>query len=148
MILFPKAAQRQAARRDAGQILLPAMGIVALVCGGIALIYALFPQPIVSLVLGSEYQVEGAVLGLVGLAMLLLSLSNVWLNYYLSTEWTYYVYLIGAGVVLQAGGMILFHDHIWQLPAAMAANGLWLTLAGTIIYFWRRYQASIVNRQL
>ena len=138
MILFPKAAQRQAARRDAGQILLPAIGIVALVCGGIALIYALFPQPIVNLVLGSEYQVDGTVLGLVGLAMLLLSLANVWLNYFLSTEWPYYVYLIGVGVALQAWGMVQFHDHLWQLPAVMAANGLWLTLAGMIIYFWRR----------
>ncbi len=137
MILFPKAAQRQAARRDASKLLLPAMGIVALACGGIALIYALFPDLIIQFVLGGEYQVEGFVLGLVGLAMLLLSLANVWLNYFLSTEWTQYVYLIGLGVVLQAGMMALFHNAVWQLPAAMAATGLWLTLAGGIIYFWQ-----------
>ena len=106
MILFPKAARRQAAQQSAGKILLLAMGIVGLVCGGIALIYGLFPEPLVNLVLGSEYEVEGLVLGLVGLAMLLLSLSNVWLNYFLSTEWTYYVYLIGVGIVLQLGAMI------------------------------------------
>jgi O-antigen/teichoic acid export membrane protein len=138
MILFPKAAKRQAAHQDAGKILLLAMGIVALVCGGIALIYGLFPQPIVHLVLGGKYQVEGVVLGLVGLAMLLLSLSNVWLNYFLSTEWPQYVYLIGVGIVLQVGAMILFHDAVWQLPAAMVITGLWLNLAGIIIYFWRR----------
>ncbi len=138
MILFPKAARRQAAHRDAGRILLAAMGIVGLVCGGIALLYGLFPQPIVHLLLGPEYQVEGIVLGLVGLAMLLQSLSNVWLNYFLSTEWTRYVYLVGLGIVLQLGTMILFHDAIWQLPAAMAVTGLWLNLAGIIIYFWRR----------
>ncbi|VAW31328.1 hypothetical protein MNBD_CHLOROFLEXI01-583 [hydrothermal vent metagenome] len=138
MILFPKAAQRQAAHRDASRLLLPAMGIVALACGGIALIYTLFPDLIVQFVLGAEYQVEGVVLGLVGLAMLLLSLANVWLNYFLSTEWTQYVYLIGLGVVLQAGMMAFFHDEVWQLPAAMAATGLWLTLAGGVIYFWQR----------
>lgn len=138
MILFPKAARRQAAHQGAGNILLLAMGIVGLVCGGIALIYGLFPEPIVNLVLGSEYQVEGLVLGLVGLAMLLLSLSNVWLNYFLSTEWTYYVYLIGLGIVLQLGTMILFHDELWQMPAAMVVTGLWLNLAGLIIFFWRR----------
>ncbi|MCP4416257.1 MAG: oligosaccharide flippase family protein, partial [Chloroflexi bacterium] len=138
MILFPKAAQRQATRRDASKILLPAMGIVALVCGGIALIYALFPQIIVQFILGEEYQVEGVVLGLVGLAMLSLSLANVWLNYFLSTEWPHYVYLIGIGVVLQAGAMAFFHEEVWQLPAAMVATGLWLTLAGGAIHFWRR----------
>ncbi len=141
MILFPKAARRQAAHQDAGKILLLAMGIVGLVCGGIALIYSLFPEPIINLVLGSEYQVEGLVLGLVGLAMLLLSLSNVWLNYFLSTEWTYYVYLIGLGIVVQLGAMILFHDELWQMPAAMVVTGLWLNLAGLIIFFWRRQRA-------
>ncbi|WP_420644331.1 oligosaccharide flippase family protein [Candidatus Leptofilum sp.] len=138
MILFPKAARRQAAQQDAGKILLLAMGIVGLVCGGIALVYGLFPEPIVRLVLGNEYQVEGLVLGLVGLAMLLLSLSNVWLNYFLSTEWTTYVYLIGLGILLQLGAMIVFHDALWQMPAAMVVTGLWLNLAGLIIFFWRR----------
>ena len=144
MVLFPKAAQRQATRRDTGRILLPAMGIVALVCGGIALIYALFPHPIVQLVLGAEYQVEGVVLGLVGLAMLLLSLANVWLNYFLSTEWPQFIYLIGVGIALQVGAMVLFHDAVWQLPAAMVATGAWLNVAGIAIYFYRR-QSSIVN---
>jgi hypothetical protein len=43
MVLFPKAAQRQAAHRDTTRVLVPAMLIVALVCGSIALLYALFP---------------------------------------------------------------------------------------------------------
>ena len=81
---------------------------------------------------------DGLVLGLVGLAMLLLSISNVWLNYFLSTEWTHFVYLIGLGIVLQLGAMILFHDALWQMPAAMVVTGLWLNLAGLIIFFWRR----------
>jgi O-antigen/teichoic acid export membrane protein len=138
MVLFPKAAQRQAAHRDTTRVLVPAMLIVALVCGSIALLYALFPGLIVRLTLGPEYQVDGLVLGLVGVAMLLLSLANVWLNFYLSTEWPRFVYLIGVGVVLQAGLMFTFHTDLWQLPAAMAVNGLWLTLAGAIVYVWRR----------
>jgi hypothetical protein len=69
--------------------------------------------------------------------MLLLSLSNVWLNYFLSTEWPQYDYLIGVGIVLQVGAMILFHDAVLQLPAAMVITGLWLNFAGIIIYFWR-----------
>ena len=143
MILFPKAAQRQATQRDPGQILLVAMAIVALGCGGIALVYGLFPQPIVHLVLGEGYQVEGIVLGLVGLAMLLLSLANVWLNYFLSTEWPRFVYLIGVAIGLQIGTMIFFHEEVWQLPAAMVFTGLWLNLAGVIIYIWRRRASSL-----
>ncbi|MBK8987629.1 MAG: oligosaccharide flippase family protein [Chloroflexi bacterium] len=138
MVLFPKAAQRQAAHRDTSRVLIPAMLVVALVCGGLAVLYALFPDFIVRATLGGGYQVDGAVLGLVGLAMLLLSLANVWLNFYLSTEWPRFVYLIGLGILVQAGLMIAFHSQLWHLPAAMAVNGLWLTLAGGVVYLWRR----------
>jgi hypothetical protein len=45
---------------------------------------------------------------------------------------------VAVGIFVQAGLMILFHRELWQLPAAMAANGLWLTLAGTVAYYRRR----------
>ncbi len=147
MLLFPKAAQRQAAQRDPADVLLPAMLVVAVLCGGVALIYALFPEFIVRLTVGEAYQVSGLLLGLEGTAMLLLSLVNVWLNYFLSTERTNYVYLIGVGIGVQVVLMVLFHDQLWHLPAIMSANGLWLTLAGVIIFYRsRNRQSSFVNR--
>jgi hypothetical protein len=80
--------------------------------------------------------------------MLLLSLVNVWLNYFLSTERTGYVYLIGLGIVIQAALMVFFHGQLWHLPAIMSANGLWLTLAGGFIFYRsRNRQSSIINRQ-
>ena len=138
MILFPKAAQRQAAQRDPTGVLIPAMLVVAVLCGGLALAYGLFADLIIRLTVGDAYQVDGLLLGLVGLAMLLLSLANVWLNYFLSTERTGYIYLIGIGIVVQAVLMVLFHDQLWHLPAIMSANGLWLTLAGGIIFYQSR----------
>lgn len=136
MLLFPKAALRQASRRDPAGILVPAMIVVAVICGGIALFYFFFGEALVRLTLGSEYQVSGTLLGLVGLAMLLLSLTNVWLNYFLSTERTYFAYVIGLGIVGQAGLMFLFRDELWQLPATMAFTGLCLTIVGAVV-FWQ-----------
>lgn len=137
MVLFPKAAQRRAAHRDPGDVLAVAMLVVAVACGVIAAAYALYAGPIVRLALGPSYEVTNLVLGLLGGAMLLLSLTNVWLNYFLSTEWTSFVYLIGVAILLQAALMWRFHDALWQLPAAMVASGLWLTAAG-VIAFWRQ----------
>ncbi len=137
MVLFPKAAQRRASRRDPGDVLAMAMLVVAFTCGLITVAYALYAGPIVRFTLGSGYDVSNLLLGLLGGAMLLLSLANVWLNYYLSTEWTSFVYLIAVAVVLQALFMWLYHDELWQLPAAMAVSGLWLNAAGAVAY-WRR----------
>ncbi len=135
MLLFPKAAQRYDSHRDPAAVLAPAMAAVIIVCGGIALFYFLFADAIVGFTLGSEYQVDGQLLGLVGLAMLLLSLANVWLNYFLSTERTRFVYLVGLAIIIQGAMMVTFHEELWQLPAAMIVSGVWLTLAGMIV-FW------------
>lgn len=142
MLLFPKAAQRYDSHRDPAAVLVPAMAAVTVVCGGIALIYFLFADVIVEFTLGPEYQVDGQLLGLVGLAMLLLSLANVWLNYFLSTERTRFVYLIGLAILIQGAMMVAFHEALWQLPATMIVSGVWLTIAGMVV-FWtgRRQQA-------
>ena len=145
MLLFPKAAQRHDSHRDPATVLAPAMAAVIVVCGGIALIYFLFADVIVEITLGPEYQVDGQLLGLVGLAMLLLSLSNVWLNYFLSTERTRFVYLIGLALILQVALMVAFHEELWQLPAAMIVSGVWLTLAGTGIFWASRRQRRQVT---
>ncbi len=136
MILFPVAARRRAAQRDPAVVLLPALALVGGLCGGIALLYFLYPGRIIEIVFRDAYRLDGPVLGLLGLAMALLSLANVWLNYFLSIERTRYVYLVGLGVVLQLGLMMAFHRALWQLPAAMIANGAWLLVAG-IWLFWR-----------
>lgn len=136
MILFPKAAQRRAQQRDPAKILIPAMLIVSLACGALALLYTLFAQPIVRLTLGPAYTLDGPVLGLLGFGMALLSLSNVWLNYFLSLDNTKFVYLIWLAIPIQALLMSQYHHTLLHFPAIITLNGLWLTLAGGII-FWR-----------
>ncbi|NIY17971.1 MAG: hypothetical protein GWM98_25425, partial [Nitrospinaceae bacterium] len=97
----------------------------------------LFSDVIIATVFGPAYNLEGPVLGMMGLGMGLLSLVNVWLNYYLSTERTNFVYLIWLGVLFQLILMVLFHEALWHLPLIVALNGLWMTAAGIIIYFRR-----------
>lgn len=138
MILFPKAAQRKVTRRDPAGVLLPALLLVFVFCGGVALIYALFTDTIVRYTVGASYQVSARLLGLEALAMLLLSTANVWLNYFLSTDRPRFVFLILAGIPLQVVLMAIFHDELWHLPAVMVINGAWLTAAGGLIFMRAR----------
>lgn len=136
MVLFPKSAERRAQQNDSSNIVLMALLVVNIVCLGIAIIYFFFAETLIGVVFGSAYQLDPLVLGLLGVAMALLSSANVWLNYFLSIEETTYVYLVWIGVALQLALMTLYHDHLWQLPVAMLVNGAFLTVAG-IIFFLR-----------
>jgi O-antigen/teichoic acid export membrane protein len=137
MILFPKAAQRQAGQRETGSILLAAMIIVGLACAVITAVYFLFSDIIIQTIFGPAYSLEGPVLGIMGLGMGLLSLVNVWLNYFLSTERTRFVYLIWLGVLIQLILMVLFHEDLWQFPLIIALNGFWITIGGVLMYLKR-----------
>lgn len=137
MILFPKAARRRAENRDTRAVLLPALAIVGGLCGLVALGYFLVPDLLISLIFGPAYALPPNVLGLIGVAMLLLSLANVWLNYYLSVERTRFVFLIWTAVLTQFAAMFFFHDALWQLPVVMAISGLWLTVMATAVYLIR-----------
>ncbi len=134
MILFPKAAQRKAAKRSSADVLLPAIVVVFLICSGVTAVYVLYADIIVNFTVGSSYDVGGRLLGTVGVAMLFLSLANVWLNYFLSIEWPRFVYLIVVANIIQAGLMILFHDELLYLPLIMTFSGFWLTIAGAIAF--------------
>ena len=78
--------------------------------------------------------------------MLFLSLVSVWLFYFLSIERTGYVYFIGVGVLIQVVAITLFHDQLWYLPVIMTASGLWLTLAGGVIFYRSRQQTVLPER--
>lgn len=138
MLLFPKAAQRQAAKQDPAQVLIPAMTAVFVLCAGIVVVYTLFTDLVVQLTVGNQYQLDSFVLGLLATGLLFLSLANVWLFYFLSIEQTTYIYLIWTGIILQAGLMILFHEALWQLPLAVLINGLFLFVSGGLLFWYGR----------
>jgi O-antigen/teichoic acid export membrane protein len=133
MILFPKAAQRKAAQRNSAGILVAALLFVGLVCGGLTAVYFLFQDFLITTIFGPAYQLQGPVLGLLGLAMTLLSVVNVWMNYFLSTERTHFVALIWLGVIVQLLIMVLFHRELYHLPLAVVINSLWLALAFLVL---------------
>jgi O-antigen/teichoic acid export membrane protein len=139
MILFPKAAHRKATQRNSAGILLAALVIVSLVCGGLTVVYFLFQDFLITAVFGPAYSLEGPVLGLLGLAMTLLSLVNVWLNYFLSTERTRFVFIIWAGVIFQLAAMILYHGELWHLPLVVVINSFWVALSGLVLWLVSRH---------
>lgn len=141
MLLFPKAARRQAAKQDPANVLLPAFGAVFVLCAAVVTIYIAFTDQIVRLTVGTQYEVDSVVLGLLGVGLMLLALVNVWLFYFLSIDQTDYILFMGVGIVLQTVLMFLFHDVLWQLPGAIVVNGLFLCTVGLVLFLRERRRA-------
>lgn len=132
MVLFPKVTQRQATGRDARPILL--LALAATLFPGLLLTaaYAVAPGTIVTLVFGATYADPGAVLPLVGLATTLFAGLNIWLNYALSADRPTFVYALAATTMLQATGMVFFHDSLLQIAIVMVVGGLLGNVAGLL----------------
>lgn len=139
LVMLPKSAERQATDRDPAGVLLPAFLLVAALCGGVAALYFLWPASLIRLTVGPAYVAAvsaGHLLGWVGVGMALMSLANVWLNYFLALEQRLYIYLVWLAILLQTVLFAVFHANLLDFPRIIAANGLWLTLAGGLL-FWR-----------
>lgn len=129
LVLFPKVTQRQATGRDPRPILL--LALLATLAPGAALtiLYLLYPGAIVGAIFGPAYRDPGVVLALVGVATTAYAGINIWLNYALSLEQRRFVYGLAAVLLLQATGMLLFHDSLRQIATTMAVAGI----AGNVI---------------
>ena len=139
MILFSKTSQRHATQRNTAKIVLIALLIVGIACGAITILYFIVPTKLlIGAIFGKNYEIDNTILGLIGCAMLTLSLMNVWVNYFLSIDNRSYVYLVWLGVIGQSIGMAFFHQQLWQLPLNMAVTGLILTIAGGVLLALQR----------
>ena len=130
-VLFPKAVRRHAAGQDARPILLLAL-VAAMAPGlGLTALYAAAPGVVVRTVFTDAYADPGVVLALATLAATLQSGVNIWLNYALSTARSGFLYVLGAAVLWQGGGMLLLgRESLTRMALVMVAAALAANLGG------------------
>jgi O-antigen/teichoic acid export membrane protein len=131
LILFPKVAQRVAARRDTRPLLLVALGAALAPGLGVTCVYFLWPGLLVRTVFSHQYSDPGVVLGLASLAATLYAGIHIWLNYALSTGRRVFVVAMGAVMVGQAAGMFAFgRESLVGMAWVMVAGGIVGNIAG------------------
>lgn len=142
-VLLPRVTRAFTLQQDSGAIMWLSLALVALPCGLVAAAYAFWPDAILGVVLGDQYAVSGAVLGILGGAMTFRALTNVWLNYYLSIRQNTFLYAMLAAVALQLGWVILFHGSLVQVVSGLLGAALLLNVAGVILFRRARRRAPL-----
>ena len=142
-VMFPRIAKTLAAGYKPHRLLTQTAAIILAVSGALTILYFMFASHLVKIVFGNSYQNAAPLLGWMGIAMIGVSLSSVWLNYYLAEKPRNFVILLLATIALEWLLLNLFPVSMQNAVLTFGVTGWLLALGGLLLYSWRlRRQAG------
>lgn len=133
-VMFPRIIRSLAAGNLPTRTLVHTAAFILTVSGTLSILYFLFNNQLIGIIFGREYQAAAPLLGWMGIAMIGVLLSSIWLNYYLAEKPRNFVILLGVAVALEWVLLNLFSRSMQSAVLAFGATGWLLSLAGLMIY--------------
>ena len=137
-VMFPRVVRTLAEGGLPTRILVRTAAIILAVSGTLSIVYFVFNHQLIGIIFGSAYQAAAPLLGWMGLATIGVSLSAIWLNYYLAEKPRNFVVLLGIAVVLEWTFLNLFPVSMESAVLAFGLTGWLLSLAGPLLYIMNR----------
>ncbi len=129
---FPHSAEAARSGRSR-HVLAGTLGLLALCVTPVIAVFGLFPEPLMRAVGGRGYQGAAELVLPLGIAMALMSFSNAFLLYRLSTGRLRFWTLLPLLVPLEAAALTFFHGSPLEFAWTVAAmNGLFLLVAAAV----------------
>jgi len=133
-VMYPRIAKTLAQGGQTHRLLIQTASVVFVVSGGLTILYFIFAHSIISIVFGSAYQGAAPLLGWMGLAMSGVSLSSIWLNYYLAEQPRNFVILLIIAAALEGILLYILTTSLQNAVLAFGLTGWLLALGGLLIY--------------
>ena len=133
-VMFPRVVKSLAEGKLPTRILAQTAAIILAVSGTLSVLYFLFGDRLITIIFGSDYQAAAPLLGWMGIAMIGVSLSSIWLNYYLAEKPRNFVILLGIAVALEWILLNLLPPSMQSAVIAFGGTGWLLSLAGLVLY--------------
>ena len=135
-VMFPRVVRALAEGRLASRILLQTAAIIFVVSGTLSLLYFVFSDQIITVIFGTDYQAAVPLLGWMGIATIGVSLSSIWLNYYLAERPRTFVLLLGMAVALEWALLNLLPTSLQSAVLSFGVTGWLLSVAGLAYYIF------------
>jgi O-antigen/teichoic acid export membrane protein len=135
-VMFPRVVKILAEGRPASRILLQTAAIIFIVSGTLSLLYFVFSDQLITMIFGTEYQAASPLLGWMGIATIGVSLSSIWLNYYLAERPRTFVLLLGMAVALEWTLLHLLPTTLQSAVLSFGVTGWLLSVAGLAYYMF------------
>ena len=133
-VMFPRVAKLLAEGNLPNRVLAQTAAIILTASGMLSLLYFLFSDQLIRLVFGKDYQAASPLLGWMGVAMIGVSLSSIWLNYYLAEKPRNFVILLVLAVALEWTLLNLLPSSMPNAVLAFGLTGWLLSLCGLVLY--------------
>jgi O-antigen/teichoic acid export membrane protein len=133
-VMFPRVVRSLAAGKSPTRILAQTAAIILAVSGTLSILYFILNDQLIDMVFGRAYQAGAPLLGWMGLAMIGVSLSSIWLNYYLAVKPRNFVILLGIAIGLEWILLNLFSPSMQSAVIAFGVTGWLLSIAGFALY--------------
>jgi O-antigen/teichoic acid export membrane protein len=133
-LAFPKSDSAPRYWKVARSLLRATQLAVLGLCGVATIVMFLSGPSVMRLSFGEKYMALAHLLGLYGLAMTLYALISLWFYYYLAMEKATYVWVLTAGIVLQASILSIFTSNSREIVVGMIICGTALTIIGEIMF--------------
>jgi O-antigen/teichoic acid export membrane protein len=116
LVMFPKVSEMHLNdRKKAGSIFMKALGFTLIISALITAVYFLFPNLIVSLLFGSEYESIIPLIGFFGIFMTFLSLSYICVLNKLALGRKKFIIILGIAAIAEIALISLFHSSLQQI---------------------------------
>ena len=142
-VMFPRVAKTLAEGNRPHCLLIQTAAIILAVSGALTIIYFIFADQFINIIFGNAYQSAAPLLGWMGIAMIGVSLSSIWLNYYLAEKPRNFVILLAGAVVLEWLLLNLLPISMQNGILAFGATGWLLALGGLLLYSWRLLRREV-----
>jgi O-antigen/teichoic acid export membrane protein len=143
VVMFPRIAKILAEGKLPDRLLTQTAAIIIAASGGLTLFYFIFGEQIIRLIFGQAYRAASPLLGWMGFATIGVSLSSIWLNFYLAQKPRDFVILLGMSVALEWLLLNLFSPSMQNAVLAFGTTGWLLTVSGLFLYLFKSRPALI-----
>jgi len=136
-VMFPRIVKILAEGRPPDHLLIKTAAIILAASGALSFLYFIFGDQLITIIFGKGYQAASPLLGWMGIAMIGVSLSSIWLNYYLAEKPRNFVILLGIAVALEWLLLNQFPPSMQSAVLAFGGTGWLLTLGGLLLYVFK-----------
>jgi len=133
LVMFPEISHAHATNNKTKHILFKTILITFIACSFLEIFYILFPQDIISALMGNKYSDSGPLLSLYGLSMFPFAFINILINYFMAVNNSKIIIPMFIFSILEVSSFSLFHNSLKEIIMFIMITG-WLILFTLMFY--------------